>query len=69
MLPKRMSSNNTDLVLSQVSPGAFATSFCFKNFYHLSAALGDRSCVNKQLMHYHSLEFDYPPCYLFYKEN
>jgi hypothetical protein len=68
MLTKWSSSNHSNLVLSQASPGAFATSFRFKNFYHLSAALGDRSCVNKQLMHYHSLEFDYPPCYLFYKE-
>jgi hypothetical protein len=25
--------------------------------------------VMKQLMHYHSLEFDYLPCYLVYKEN
>ena len=29
MLPKRTSSNNTDLVLSQASPGAFATSLLF----------------------------------------
>jgi|SwirhisoilCB2_FD_contig_123_77426_length_1356_multi_2_in_1_out_0_1 hypothetical protein len=47
MLDKRVSSNNTNLVLSQASLGAFATSFCFKNFYHLYVALGDMSCVNK----------------------
>jgi hypothetical protein len=69
MIAKRMSLTSTNIVLSQASPDAFATSFCFKNFYHLYAALGDRSCVNKQLMHYHSMEFDYPPCYMFYKEN
>jgi hypothetical protein len=26
---------NTNLVLFQASPDAFATSFCFKKFYHL----------------------------------
>ena len=36
---------NTNLVFLQASPGAFATSLCFKYFFTLSDALGDRSCV------------------------
>jgi hypothetical protein len=51
MLPNRMSSNNTNLVLSQASPGAFATSLLFLNFYHLYDALGGRSWMIKPLLH------------------
>ena len=43
VLAKRVSFNNTDVVLSQASSGAFATSLVFTKFYHLYAALGDRS--------------------------
>jgi hypothetical protein len=59
MLTKWSSSNNTDLVLSQASPGAFATFLVFTKFYHLYAALGDRSWVIKHLMHYHPWKVDY----------
>jgi hypothetical protein len=54
VLVKRVSFNNTNVVLSQASPGAFATFLVFTKFYHLYAALGDRSWVIKHLMHYHS---------------
>jgi hypothetical protein len=36
----------------KASPGAFATSLLFKNLSHLLDALGDRSCVLNQLMHF-----------------
>jgi hypothetical protein len=36
---------NTNLVFFQASSGAFAPSLCFKCFFTLSDALGDRSCV------------------------
>jgi hypothetical protein len=42
---------NTNLVLSQASPGAFAISFLFINFYHFYAALGSRSWMIKPLLH------------------
>ena len=48
---KQASSNNTNLVLSQTSPGAFATSLLCLNFYHLYAALGGRSWMIKPLLH------------------
>jgi hypothetical protein len=51
MLAKWTSSNNTNLVLSQASPGAFATPLLFLNFYHLYAALGGRSWMIKPLLH------------------
>jgi hypothetical protein len=49
MLTKWSSSNNTNLVLSQASPGVFATSLLFLNFYHLYDALGGRSWMIKPL--------------------
>jgi hypothetical protein len=36
----------------KASPGAFATSLCFKNLFHLLDALGDRSWLLKQFLHY-----------------
>jgi hypothetical protein len=45
MLTKWSSSNNTNVVLSQASLGAFAPSLHFKYFITLNDALGDRSCV------------------------
>jgi hypothetical protein len=51
MLTKWSSSNRTNLVLSQASPGAFATSLLFLNFYHLYVALGGRSWMVKPLLH------------------
>jgi hypothetical protein len=36
----------------KVSPGAFATSLLFWNLSHLHDALGDRSCVLNQLLHF-----------------
>jgi hypothetical protein len=59
ILAKRVSSNNTKVVLSQASPGAFATSLVFTKIYHLYAALGDRSWLIKHLMHYHPWKIDY----------
>jgi hypothetical protein len=43
---KQVSSNNTNVVLSQASPGVFSLSLCSK-FLSLYAALGDRSWVTK----------------------
>jgi hypothetical protein len=43
MLTKWSSFNNTNVVLSQASPGVFATFLVFAKFYHLYAALGYKS--------------------------
>jgi hypothetical protein len=36
----------------KASPGAFATPLLFLNLPHLLDALGDRSCVLNQLLHF-----------------
>jgi hypothetical protein len=40
------------LLQHKASPGAFATSLLFKTLYHLNDALGDRSWVLNQLLHF-----------------
>jgi hypothetical protein len=51
----------------KASPSAFATALVFTNFITLYDALGDRSYVMKQSMHYLPWNIEYHPCYLFYK--
>jgi hypothetical protein len=40
------------LLQHKASPGAFATSLLFKSLYHLNDALGDKSWVLNQLLHF-----------------
>jgi hypothetical protein len=51
------------------SPGAFATSLCFKIFITLFDALGDKSCVLKQLIHFIPWKIEYPSLIPFYKKD
>jgi hypothetical protein len=44
---------------TKASLGAFTTFLVFTKFYHLYAALGDRSWLIKILMHYHPWKLDY----------
>ena len=52
MVVKRTSSNNTNLVLSKQAPVHLPPPSVLKSFITLNDALGDRSCVIKQLMHF-----------------
>jgi serine/threonine-protein kinase RIO1 len=52
LVAKWTSSNNTNLVLSRQAPVHLPPPSVFKSFITLNDALGDRSCVIKQLMHF-----------------
>jgi hypothetical protein len=51
-LTKRTSSNHTNLVYPRQAPVHLPPPSVLKSFITLNDALGDRSCVIKQLMHF-----------------